>query len=51
MARDDREPDFENANEDADAILRTGEADINEELSALGGYREFIRENYRLSED
>lgn len=51
MANDNRDPDFGSANEDVDAILSTGEADINEELSALGGYREFIRENTRLSED
>jgi hypothetical protein len=38
-------------NEDADAILRTETSEIEEELDNLGGYRDYIREQFRMSED
>lgn len=37
--------------DDADAILRTGDAEVEEELDSLGGYREYLREQFRLNED
>lgn len=39
---------FDDDNENVDAILNTGEFDIDEELEQLGGYHEYIRENERL---
>lgn len=35
----------------ADAILRTADAEVEEELDSLGGYREYLREQFRLNED
>lgn len=37
--------------DDADAILRTADAEVEEELDSLGGYREYLREQFRMSED
>jgi len=44
----------ENYNKDedeADAILRTADAEVEEELDSLGGYREYLREQFRVNED
>lgn len=41
----------ENETNDADAILSTADAEVKEELDNLGGYREYLREQFRLSED
>ena len=38
-------------NNDADAVLSTADAEVKEELDNLSGYREYVREQYRLSED
>ena len=37
--------------DEADAILRTAEVEVEEELDSLGGYREYLREQFRLNED
>jgi hypothetical protein len=45
---------FEKTEQDedtCDAILSTGEQDMQEELDNLGGYREYVREQFRLGED
>lgn len=44
--------EIKNKDEDeADAILRTGDVEVKEELDSLGGYREYLREQFRLNED
>jgi hypothetical protein len=44
--------EIENKDDDsADAILRTGDVEVEEELDSLGGYREYLREQFRLNED
>ena len=45
---------IDNINKDeneADAILRTADAEVAEELDNLGGYREYLREQFRVNED
>ena len=37
--------------DEADAILRTAEVEVEEELDSLSGYREHLREQFRLNED
>ena len=34
--------------DEADAILQTGEHDINEELDSLGGFQEYLQDCKRL---
>lgn len=36
---------------ESDAILNTGDFDVREELDNLGGYREYIREQFRMIEE
>jgi hypothetical protein len=44
--------EIENKDDDcADAILKTADAEVAEELDSLGGYREYLREQFRLNED
>lgn len=42
---------IENEENESDAILNTGDFDVREELDNLGGYREYVREQFRMSED
>jgi hypothetical protein len=37
--------------EEADAILRTADAEVEEELDSLSGYHEYLRERFRENED
>jgi len=47
----DKEIHSKNEDDPADAILRTGDVEVEEELDSLGGYREYLREQFRMNED
>lgn len=40
-----------NKDDDVDAILRTAEVEVEEELDNLSGYREYLREQCRCNEE
>ena len=46
----ERNNEIESNQNESDAILRTGDEDVREELDNLVGYKEYIREQSRLSE-